>query len=81
MGEIFKYLKRYSPLFSVQLGKANRTTMHFNKYIWDRYGHLHKFYGPDASYDDIELEIKELLNDKFDAEEYEIVLNPPEEII
>ena len=81
MGEIFKYLKRYSPLFNVYVGKARRINQHFYKFLWDRYGILQKYYPPGTDYETIEKDILRLLEEKFDPEEYETIINPPEEIV
>mmetsp|Transcript_28464 Transcript_28464/g.25192 ORF Transcript_28464/g.25192 Transcript_28464/m.25192 type:complete len:89 (+) Transcript_28464:357-623(+) len=80
MAEIFKFLKRYSPLFSLQYGKSRRIDKHYYKFLCDRYGLLHKFYTPETSYTEIEKDIKELLEESFDKEEYETIINPPEEM-
>ena len=33
MGEIFKFLKRYSPLFNVHIGKSSQIQRHFYKFL------------------------------------------------
>ncbi|CAI2380903.1 unnamed protein product [Moneuplotes crassus] len=80
MGEIFKFLKRYSPLFSFDIGKSSRLQRHFYKFLCDRYGLLHKFYTPEVGYDVIEKDIQELLAEQFDHNEYDSIIDPPEDL-
>ena len=80
IAEIMKFLKRYSPLFSVNYGKANRLHQHYAKFLCDRNGLLDKYFSPDVEYETIEEEIVRLLGDKFSDEEYDLIINPPEEM-
>ena len=71
MHNLYKFLKRYSPLFSHKLGRSRRINDFYDKFLTDRYGEVKKFYGPQTDYAVIEQDLKKLLEEKFYEKKYQ----------
>jgi glutathione peroxidase-family protein len=46
MHNLYKFLKRFSPLFVHKLGRAKRINDYYDKFLTNRFGEVKHFYGP-----------------------------------
>jgi glutathione peroxidase-family protein len=70
MHNLYKFLKRQSPLFIHKYGRARRINEYYNKFLTDRYGEVKHYYGPKTEYAVIEADIRRLLEEKFYEKKY-----------
>ena len=54
MHNLYRFLKRGSPLFVPRYGRARRINEHYTKFLCDRYGEVKHQYGPQTDYAVIE---------------------------
>ena len=78
---LYKFLKRFSPLFLPKYGKSNRIKEHYSKFLCDRYGVVKHYYSPNVEYAVIEADIKQLLQDSFNEHRFQKLLNPPDNLL
>jgi glutathione peroxidase-family protein len=71
MSNLYKFLKRYSPLFVHKYGKSRRINDYYFKFLCNRYGEVKHFYGPNVEYAMIEADIKKLLEEQFYEKKYQ----------
>jgi glutathione peroxidase-family protein len=76
MHDLYKYLKRESPLFVAKKAKSERIREPFGKFLCDRYGRVRKYFPHDAGLERIIGDLDEILEGEFDAKEYEELHNP-----
>ena len=76
MHNLYRYLKRYSPLFMPKYGRAYQIKEHYTKFLCDRYGQVKYYYTPAVEYAVIEADIKKLMEEQFYPKKYEDLLNP-----
>lgn len=81
MHNLYKFLKRFSPLFIHKLGRARRIDDYYDKFITNRFGEVKHFYGPKTEYAIIEQDIKKLLEEAFYEKKYKELLDPPDVFI
>ena len=61
MDDLYKYLKRNSPLFMPRIGRSERLYDLNAKFLCDRYGQVKKYYAPSVSLHEIGKDIEDLL--------------------
>jgi glutathione peroxidase-family protein len=76
MHNLYKFLKRGSPLFVHRYGRSRRITEYYDKFLTNRYGEVKHYYGPRTEYAVIEADIKKLLEEQFIQKKYEQLLEP-----
>ena len=76
MHNLYKFLKRGSPLFVHRYGRSRRITEYYDKFLTNRYGEVKHYYGPRTEYAVIEADIKKLLEEQFIPKKYEQLLEP-----
>jgi len=81
MSDLYKFLKRNSPLFVPRYGRSNRIHEHYSKFLCDRYGVVRHYYNPSIEIGKIEPDLKKLLDERFEDKKFEQLLNPPNEFI
>jgi glutathione peroxidase-family protein len=65
MANLYKFLKRGSPLFLPSYGRANRIKEHYSKFLTDRYGQVKHYYSPDVEMAVVEADIRNLIEEEF----------------
>jgi glutathione peroxidase-family protein len=78
MHNLYKYLKRQSPLFVHRFARSRRIDEYYVKFLTDRYGQVRHYYPPQTEYAVIEQDIKKLLEEKFYDKKYRELLEPPD---
>jgi glutathione peroxidase-family protein len=78
MHNLYRFLKRTSPLFVHRYGRARRITDYYDKFVTNRYGEVKYYYGPRTEYAVIEADIRKLLEEKFIEQKYQQLLDPPD---
>jgi glutathione peroxidase-family protein len=81
MHNLYKFLKRYSPLFVHKYGRSRHINDYYHKFLTNRYGEVKYYYGPQTEYAMIEQDIKRLLTEKFFEQKYKELLDPPDVFI
>lgn len=81
MHNLYRYLKRNSPLFIHRYGRSRKIDDHYSKFLCDRYGEVKHYYAPQVEYAVIEADIKRLLEEKFYEPKYRSLLDPPDVFI
>jgi glutathione peroxidase-family protein len=61
MSNLFKFLKRNSPLFIYKAGRAVPIKEHYTKFLLDRYGVVKHYYPSQTEMAKIEADIKTLI--------------------
>ena len=61
MSNLYKYMKRFSPLFVPRYGKANRINEYYSKFLLNRYGQVKHYYTSNTEIAVIEGDIKALI--------------------
>lgn len=78
MHNLYRFLKRNSPLFVHRYGRARRINEFYDKFVTNRYGEVKHYYGPQTEYAVIEADIRKLLEEKFIEQKYQHLLDPPD---
>lgn len=65
MHNLYKFLKRNSPLFIPRYGRANRIYDHNTKFLTDKYGKVRYYYGARVELSVIESDIHKLLEERY----------------
>lgn len=78
MHNLYKFLKRESPLFVHRYGRARRINDYYTKFLTNRYGEVKHQYGPNVEYAVIEADIRKLLEEAFYEKRYRELLEPPD---
>lgn len=60
-------------------GRSIRVKEHYEKFLCNRYGEVKHYYSPQVEMAVIEGDIKTLLEEEFDKEKLERLLDPPED--
>ena len=69
-------MKRNSPLFINRYGRACRINDHYSKFLLNRYGQVQHYYTGMTEMAVIEADIKTLIEEEFNKQKYEELLNP-----
>ena len=70
MHNLYRFLKRGSPLFVHRYGRSKRINEYYSKFLCNRYGEVKHYYGPQVEYAVIESDIRKLLEEKFYEQRY-----------
>ncbi len=81
MSNLFKFLKRHSPLFIPSYGRACRINEHYSKFVCNRYGEVKHYYTGATEMATIEGDIKKLIAEEFEAPKFDLLLNPPDNFV
>jgi|LauGreDrversion4_2_1035121.scaffolds.fasta_scaffold1039295_1 glutathione peroxidase len=81
MHNLYRFLKRNSPLFVHRYGKSRRINEYYTKFLCNRYGEVKHYYTPHVEYAIIEADIKRLLEEKYYEKKYKELLDPPDVFI
>lgn len=81
MHNLYRFLKRNSPLFVNKFGLSRRIDEHYSKFLCNRYGEVKHQYSAGIEYAVIEADIKRLLEEKFYEKKYSQLLDPPDVFI
>ena len=81
MSNLFKFLKRQSPLFVPSMGRAGRIKEHYSKFVCNRFGEVKHYYNPQVEMAVIEADIKVLVEEEFSEEVFRSLLNPPDNFV
>ena len=76
MSNLFKFLKRGSPLFVPSMGRACRIKDHYSKFLTNRNGQVKHYYNPEVEMAVIEADIRTLIEEEFREEFYRQLLDP-----
>ena len=77
MHDLYKFLKRNSgEMFVPRFGMASHIYDYHLKFLCNRYGEVHKFYGPSAELAVIEQDIRELLREQYLEKRYLELIDP-----
>ena len=76
MCELYKMLKRNSDLFIPRYGMALHIYDYHTKFLCNRYGEVHKYYGPTVELAKIEVDIKELIQEEWEEKKYRELIEP-----
>jgi glutathione peroxidase-family protein len=79
MSDLYRFLKRSSPdMFVPRLGMAMHIYDYHIKFLCNRLGEVKKCYGPKTELSVIEADIKELIKEKYSAEKFKRLIDPPD---
>ena len=70
MDNLYKFLKRQSPLFVPAYGKASYIKHHYTKFLCNKYGEVKHQYEPSIEIAVIEADIRKLLDEEFFEEKF-----------
>ena len=70
MDNLYKFLKRQSPLFTPAYGKASHIKQHYSKFLCNKYGEVKHYYEPSVEIAIIEADIRKLLDEEFFEETF-----------
>ena len=70
MDDLYKFMKRHSPLFLPAVGKAAHIKQHYSKFLCNKYGEVKHYYEPTIESAIIEADIRKLLDEEFVEETF-----------
>jgi len=78
MHDLYKYMKRHSPLFIPRYGMATRIYDYNSKFLCNRYGEVKNYYTSNVELAVIEADIKSLIAEEYKHEKYLALIDPPD---